>query len=92
MKNSDVKKIVRAGYAEIAKKGNSCCGCGPSCCGSTDIAEAVSKQIGYSKEDLQAVPEGANLGLGCGNPIALASLKEGETVLDLGSGLALTVF
>jgi len=92
MEKSDVKKFVRAGYAEIAKKGNSCCSCGPSCCGSTDIAEAVSRQIGYSEEDLQAVPEGANLGLGCGNPTALASLKEGETVLDLGSGAGFDCF
>jgi len=92
MENSDVKKFVRAGYAEIAKKGNSCCSCGPSCCGSTNLVEAVSRQIGYSEEDMQAVPEGANLGLGCGNPIALASLKEGETVLDLGSGAGFDCF
>ena len=86
MKEADVKKFVKAGYANIAKKGDSCCSCGPSCCGSTNTAEAINKQIGYSEEDMQAVPEGANLGLGCGNPIALASLEEGETVLDLGSG------
>ena len=92
MKNSEVKKFVRAGYAEIAKKGNSCCSCGPSCCSSADPVESVSKQIGYSEEDLQKVPEGANLGLGCGNPIALASLKEGETVLDLGSGAGFDCF
>lgn len=92
MKEADVKKFVRVGYAEIAKKGNSCCICSPSCCGSTNIAEAVSKLIGYSEEDLQAVPEGANLGLGCGNPIALASLKEGEAMLDLGSGAGFDCF
>ena len=83
MKEADVKKFVRAGYAEVAKKGSSCCGCGHSCCGGTDTAEAVSKHVGYSEEDLQAVPEGANLGLGCGNPIALASLKEGELMVEL---------
>ena len=92
MKNSDVKKFVRAGYAGIAQKGNSGCSCGPSCCSSTDLAKAVSRQMGYSEEDLQAVPEGANLGLGCGNPTALASLKEGETVLDLGSGAGFDCF
>ena len=88
----DVKKAVREGYAEIAKQGGSCCGCGPSCCGSVSPAVQVSKQIGYSDEDLKAVPEGANLGLGCGNPVALASLKEGETVLDLGSGAGFDCF
>jgi SAM-dependent methyltransferase len=90
MKEVDVKKFVRAGYAEIAKKGDSCCGCGPLCCGNT--SEAISKQIGYSEEDMQAVPEGVNLGLGCGNPVALASLKDGETVLDLGSGAGFDCF
>ncbi len=88
----DVKKAVREGYAEIAKQGGSCCGCGSSCCGSVSPAVQVSKQIGYSDEDLKAVPEGANLGLGCGNPVALASLKEGETVLDLGSGAGFDCF
>jgi len=68
MKEADVKKVVRAGYAEIAKKGDSCCSCGPSGCSSTNTVEAISKQIGYNEEDMQAVPEGANLGLGCGNP------------------------
>jgi arsenite methyltransferase len=92
MENSEVRKSVRAGYAEIAKKGSSCCGCGPSCCGGIDAAEAVSKQIGYSEADMNAVPDGANLGLGCGNPVALASLKEGETVLDLGSGAGFDCF
>ena len=64
MKEADVKKFVRAGYANIAKEGDSCCSCGSSCCGSTNTAQAISKQIGYSEEDMQAVPEGANLGLG----------------------------
>jgi arsenite methyltransferase len=56
------------------------------------MAEAASKNIGYTDEDLNAVPDGANLGLGCGNPVALASLKEGETVLDLGSGAGIDCF
>jgi arsenite methyltransferase len=92
MKEDEIKKVVREGYAEIAKKGS--CGCAPvsSCCGSPNLAQDISKRIGYTEEELQAVPAGANLGLGCGNPIALASLKEGETVLDLGSGAGFDCF
>jgi SAM-dependent methyltransferase len=92
MKDLDVKKFVREGYAEIARQGSTCCGCSPSCCGSANITESVSKNIGYSDEDLEVVPDGANLGLGCGNPVAMASLKEGETVLDLGSGAGFDCF
>jgi len=85
MKDKEVKKVIRDRYGNIAKT-SSCC-CSPSCCGgSADLAEKLSKSIGYTDEDLQSVPEGANMGLGCGNPVALASLKEGETVLDLGAG------
>ena len=87
MKEEKIKKIVREGYAKIAKKETSCCAPTPaprSC--STSTNEEISKKIGYTEEDIKSVPEGANLGLGCGNPVALASLKEGETVLDLGSG------
>jgi arsenite methyltransferase len=92
MKEDEIKKVVREGYAEIAKKGS--CGCAPasSCCGGPSVAQDISKRIGYTEEELQAVPDGANLGLGCGNPIALASLKEGETVLDLGSGAGFDCF
>jgi arsenite methyltransferase len=58
-----------------------------SCCGDADAkSEPMSALMGYSKEDMDGVPEGANMGLGCGNPVALASLKLGETVVDLGSG------
>jgi SAM-dependent methyltransferase len=85
-KEEQIKKVVREGYAHIAKQGSSCCGPAESCCGSTDLAQDISKQMGYTEEELGAVPEGANLGLGCGNPVAIASLREGETVLDLGSG------
>ena len=60
---------------------------GASCCGSKDVSiEQLSTLMGYSKEDVKSVPEGANLGVGCGNPVALASLRPGETVVDLGSG------
>lgn len=92
MKEAEIKKVVREGYAEIAKKEGSCCAPVSSCCGSTDLAQNISKGIGYSDEELTSVPEGANLGLGCGNPVALASLAEGETVLDLGSGAGFDCF
>jgi len=92
MKDVDVKKFVREGYAEVAQQGSSCCSCAPSCCGSANVIESVSKKIGYSDEDLKAVPDGANLGLGCGNPVALASLKKGDIILDLGSGAGFDCF
>ena len=87
MKEEDVRKVVRQGYAKIAKEDRSCCSPSASCgCNAADMSEEISRRIGYSEEEIGSVPEGANLGLGCGNPVALASLKEGETVLDLGSG------
>jgi len=92
MQEKDVKKIVKEGYAKIAVQGGSCCGPASSCCGSVDFAQDISRKIGYSDEELKAVPESANLGLGCGNPVALASLREGETVLDLGSGAGFDCF
>jgi SAM-dependent methyltransferase len=91
-KNKDIKKIVKEGYAKIAKQGSSCCGPASSCCGSANLAEDISRRIGYSEEEITGVPEGANLGLGCGNPVALASLREGDTVLDLGSGAGFDCF
>lgn len=92
MKESEVKKVVREGYGKIAIERGSCCGPVKTCgCGSNSTG-ATSKQIGYSDEDLNAVPDGANLGLGCGNPVAIASLKEGDTVLDLGSGAGFDCF
>ncbi len=92
MKEKDVRKTVREGYADIAKKGSSCCSPASSCCGNASQIDSISKGIGYSEEEMKAVPEGANLGLGCGNPTALASLKKGETVLDLGSGAGFDAF
>ncbi len=86
MEEKEIKQFVKKRYGEIAKSGESCCSsCGPS------LAE-LGKRIGYSKEDLKNVPEASNMGLGCGNPVALASLKEGETILDLGSGGGIDVF
>lgn len=92
MEDKKVRKVVREGYARIARQDSSCCATKKSCCGSTNVAQYISKNIGYTDEDLKIVPEGSNLGLGCGNPIALAGLKEGETVLDLGSGAGLDCF
>jgi arsenite methyltransferase len=92
MKKEQIKKIVREGYAKVAKQNVSCCAPKQTYCGGAGSAETISKKIGYSDEEMKAVPQGANLGLGCGNPIALASLKEGETVLDLGSGAGFDCF
>jgi len=92
MKKEEIKKVVRKSYAKIAKQESSCCAPVDSCCASADLAQDISKKIGYSEEDIKMAPEGANLGLGCGNPVALASLKEGETVLDLGSGAGFDCF
>ncbi len=91
MKEENVKKEVRKRYAKVAKTSGSCCASSVSCC-SAPSNEQISKMIGYSEEEMNAVPEGANLGLGCGNPTALASLKEGERVLDLGSGAGFDCF
>jgi arsenite methyltransferase len=88
MDEIEIKKAVRERYAGAVRENTSCCGSGAagSCCGGGGTARDVSREIGYSDADMASVPEGANLGLGCGNPVALASLKEGETVIDLGSG------
>ena len=92
MKEDEVRKAVREGYGNIAKQSSPCCASAAPCCGGADLAQTISKAIGYSEKDLKSVPEGANLGLGCGNPVALASLKKGETVLDLGSGAGFDCF
>ncbi len=69
------------------------CATGVSCCGSTpQEADKLARELGYTVEELQALPEGANMGLSCGNPAALAALKPGETVLDLGSGGGFDIF
>jgi len=87
MKEENIRKIVREGYGKVAKKEKSCCGAqNPSGDNTPDTSEEISRGIGYSEEEIESVPEGANLGPGCGNPVALASLKKGQTVLDLGSG------
>jgi len=80
-KMKDTKSVVREAYAKIATKGSSCCS-SSSCCSD----RSTSSKIGYTDEDISSVPNGADLGLGCGNPVALASLKKGDVVVDLGSG------
>ncbi len=87
----DIKKIVRDGYAKAVAQKASCCS-SSFCCGSTDQAKNISKTVGYSDAEMNAVPEGASLGFGCGNPVAIAYLKEGDVVLDLGSGAGFDVF
>src|SRR4030042_1657116 len=89
MKDTEIRSSVRESYGKIAKESGSCCtpkSKSSCCCNNTASARDASKSAGYSDADMDSVPDGANLGLGCGNPLALASLKEGETVLDLGSG------
>jgi arsenite methyltransferase len=87
-----VREVVRDGYGKIAEKDGSCCS-GVSCCGSSPAdSSQLASYIGYSAEELASLPEGANMGLSCGNPNALAGLKPGEVVLDLGSGGGFDVF
>lgn len=87
----DIKKIVKEGYAKIAKQVTSCCS-SSACCSSSSNSRDISKTVGYSDDEMNAVPEDANLGLGCGNPVAIASLKEGDVALDLGSGAGFDAF
>ncbi len=87
MKSKDIKKIVKERYSEIASKEESCCSCNCDC----SSPEQISKSIGYSDKEMSNVPE-ANLGLGCGNPVALSRIKEGDVVLDLGSGAGFDAF
>jgi ArsR family transcriptional regulator len=85
MKEKDVKKIVKDSYSEIAKGDKTCCYCG------SQDNEDIAKSIGYTDEELKVAGE-ANLGLGCGNPTAIANIKEGDVVLDLGSGAGFDAF
>lgn len=83
-KRDKIKQLVRQGYAEIAKTGKGCCG--------SSQPDKLCLGIGYSAEDLAALPDGANLGFSCGNPTALANLKAGQVILDLGSGAGFDIF
>ena len=93
--SEDVKREVRSAYGNVAEANNQNKGCGNSrsCCGvSAKPDSGYSQELGYTQEDLNSVPEGCNMGLGCGNPQAIASLKQGEIVLDLGAGGGFDVF
>jgi arsenite methyltransferase len=87
MGNDTVQKIVREGYSEVATSEGSC-----GCCGSKNRSASLVENIGYTAEELANLPEGANLGLSCGNPSAVAALKRGEVVVDLGSGAGFDAF
>ena len=92
-----VRDAVRERYAGVATSASPCCAPTSSCgCGTPDDTtpdeNEISRRLGYSDEELAAVPEGANLGLGCGNPQAIAELSLGEVVLDLGSGAGFDCF
>ncbi len=96
MKNTeDVKTEVREAYSSVVESNNQkkSCGNARSCCGVSGKPDpSYSQELGYTKEELESVPEGSNMGLGCGNPQAIASLKPGEFVLDLGAGGGFDVF
>ncbi len=92
MKEDDIRKAVRDRYGSIAREGAVGCGCGCGPDGEDRTALSIGQTIGYDKTQLEIAPQEANLGLGCGNPTALANLKEGETVLDLGSGGGIDCF
>lgn len=88
MNKDKIKEVVKKSYAKIAQNN----GCGCSCnCGTYSDNEQISRSIGYSDKEISAVPE-ANLGLGCGNPVAMSEIKEGDIVLDLGSGAGFDCF
>jgi SAM-dependent methyltransferase len=94
-RSEDVKREVRSAYGSVAEANNKnkSCGNSRSCCGVSAKPDiGYSQELGYSQEELDSAPEGCNMGLGCGNPQAIASLKQGEIVLDLGAGAGFDAF
>ncbi len=89
--NESIRTVVRERYGKMVTS-NSDCGCGPGCCSPSGDFKDIAVQIGYDKEDLKTIPEGSNLGLGCGAPLEYANATSGETVLDLGSGAGFDCF
>jgi len=92
VKEVKIKKSVRERYARVAQSQTSCCGPSPCGCGDSGAGEEASLRIGYSVDELERIPAGADLGLGCGNPAAMAGLKKGEVILDLGAGAGIDCF
>ena len=90
-KSESIKKIVKDSYATIAQSSGAC-GCRSCGHDSNQTVQKQSGQMGYSQDEMKQAPADSNLGLGCGNPVAIASLKEGEVVLDLGSGAGFDAF
>lgn len=100
MSTTDIKENVKNRYGQLAAQSGGGC-CSPSvaqepatsCCGSAESTQdKMSKLVGYTDEELASLPDGANLGVGCGNPLAFAAVKEGDTVVDLGSGAGIDCF
>ncbi|MFZ3149025.1 MAG: arsenite methyltransferase [Methanothrix sp.] len=91
IKEKEIKRAVKEGYARIAKQATSHYS-SPICCGCGNVPEEISKRMGYSDEEISAAPPESNMGLGCGNPVALASLSAGEVVLDMGAGAGFDCF
>jgi len=91
MNTEEIRDQIRNDYAKVATTNGGCCG---GACGVTDSIDAgdLAEKIGYTKEELEALPVSANMGLSCGNPTVIAALKEGETILDLGSGGGFDIF
>ena len=95
MDHAQIKEMVRARYGSIAAKADEASCCAPassSCCGPATASHDKARRMGYSEVELAAVPEGANLGLGCGNPQAIGAMQLGEIVVDLGSGAGFDCF